>query len=230
MKKLMSILALLMAASMLFWLAGCGGDDDDDDDCADNVAPSVVSVVPNGGSIAANGSITVTLSKSVDSATITMGGAAVTPTSADQKIFTFTPPAEGNGQALAITAEDSCGDGLDPAYAGVSFDVIAPDTTAPTIVNGDCEPENGEDGVEPAGIEEIVIVFSEEMKVAEVIAFEPEDAKIDTELAGDTLTISFLGGFSLGNEQEVTVELTGEDIAGNALADDEYSFTTMAKE
>jgi hypothetical protein len=226
MKKLVSIFALLMAASMLFWLAGCGGDDDDDD-CTDNVAPSVVSVTPNGGTIASNGTITVTLSKPVKTATITLGAASAT--SADNKVYTLTGLAEGAGQALSITAEDDCGDTLDPPFAGLTFDVIPEDNTPPELVGGDCEPEDGEDGVDPASVEEIVIVLSEDCKVAEVTSFEPEDAKIDTELDGDTLTISFLGGFSLGNEQEVNIEIAAEDIAGNT-ADLEYSFTTMAKE
>ena len=142
MKKVLSILALLMAASMLFWLAGCGGDDDDDD-CSENVAPKVNSVAPNGGPVSLNSTITVTLSKAVDSASITLGGAAITANTSDNKVYTFTPTAEGTGQALAITAEDSCGDGLDPAFAGASFDVAPLDDVDPELLGDDCEPENG---------------------------------------------------------------------------------------
>jgi hypothetical protein len=230
MKKLLSILALLMAASMLIWLAGCGGDDDDDD-CADNVAPSVQSVVPNGGDIALNTTITVTLSKAVETISITLGGAAITPNTTDNRVYTFTPTAEGNGQALAITAEDACGDALDPAYGGATFNVAPLDTTAPTILGNQCVPKNGDTGVDPADVtEEIIIKFSEAMKKVSVDSFEPSGATIDDSLSGDTLTISFLGGYSLGNEEEVSVELSGEDLAGNALGDGSYGFTTMAKE
>ena len=229
MKKLLSILALLMATSMLIWFAGCGGDATDD--CADNVAPAVQSVVPDGGSISLNTTITVSLSKAVTSMSITLGGAAITPATTDDRVYTFTPTTEGDGQALAITATDACDAGLEPPYAGATFNVAAPDTTAPEIDDSACAPANGDSGVDPADVtEEIVIVFTEDMGDVTVASFEPADATIDDSLDGNTLTISFLGGYSLGNETEVTVELEGTDLAGNALADGSYSFTTMAKE
>ncbi len=229
MKRTLSILALLMAASMLFWLVGCGGDDDDDD-CADNVAPKVASVAPNGGTVSLNTTITVALNKAVDSISITLGGAAITATSTDKKTYTFTPTAEGAGQALAVTAEDSCGDGLDPAFAGATFDVLAEDKEAPTIKGSDCDPKDGDSGVDPADVAEIKIVFSEDVKDIEVVSFEPSDANVDSSVDGATVTINFLGGFTLGNETEVEVELRGTDLAGNPLADTKYSFTTMSKE
>ena len=227
MKKVLSILALLMAASMLFWLAGCGGDDDDDD-CSENVAPKVNSVAPNGGAVSLNSTITVTLSKAVDSITITLGGAAISPTTTDNKVYTFTPTAEGNGQALAITAEDSCGDGLDPAFAGVNFDVAPLDEDAPELVGGDCEPEDGESGVDPADVTEIILVFSEPLADVTVDMIEPSE-NINALIDGDTVTIEFLGGWTLGNETEVELEIAAEDLAGNT-ADLEYGFATMAKE
>jgi hypothetical protein len=161
MKKVLSIIALLMAASMLFWLAGCGGDDDDDD-CADAVAPKVNSVSPNGGDIFLNTTITVTFSKAVDTVTITLGGAAVTPTVAGNA-YSFTPTKIGDNQALVIAASDACFDALDPAPAAVSFNVGEEDTTDPELVGGDCEPEDGEDGVDPADVTEIILVFSEDI-------------------------------------------------------------------
>ena len=231
MKKMLSILALLMAASMLFWLVGCGGDDDDDDDdCGDNVAPKVASVAPNGGTVSLNTTITVALNKAVDTITITLGGDAITASSTDNKTYTFTPTKEGAGQALAVTAEDSCGDGLDPAFAGATFDVLPEDKEAPTIEGGDCDPKDGASGVDPADVTEIKIVFSEDVKDIEVTSFEPSDANVDPSVDGATVTINFLGGFALGNETEVEVVLSGTDLAGNDLADTEYSFTTMAKE
>ena len=227
MKKVLSIFALLMAASMLFWLAGCGGDDDDDD-CADNVAPKVNSVSPNGGDIFLNTTITVTLSKAADTVTITLGGAAVTPTVAGNA-YSFTPTKTGDNQALAITAEDACGDGLDPAFAGVSFNVGEEDTTDPELVGGDCEPEDGEDGVDPADVTEIILVFSEDISDDSTFEMVEPDENINAVVDGDTVTIEFLGGWSLGNEQEVELEGAVMDLAGNA-ADIEYGFTTMSKE
>jgi hypothetical protein len=229
MKKLLSIIALLMAASMLFWLAGCGGDDDDDE-CDENVAPKVASVSPNGGDVFANSVITVSLSKVVDSVTITMGGAAVTPTSADNKVFTFSPPAEGANQALAITAEDACGDGLDPAFAGVTFNVGAIDPDPPVLAGDKCDPKDGADGVDPAGYEAITIVCNENLASADIVSVEPEiDPAPAVEVDGDTVTLAFLGGYKLSNEMEVEIVLSVTDLAANS-AELTYSFTTMSKE
>lgn len=220
MKKTLSIFALLMAASMLFWFAGCG-DDDDDDDCADNVDPTVT-LSPAGGDIFSNTIITAACSKAVDSLTVSTGAVA---TSADNKNFTFSL-AEGAGQAVTVTCTDSC---EATATASGTYNVGAPDTTAPELDGGACEPADGDDGVDPADVEEIVLVFSEGLSGAEITAAEPEDMNIDSDLDGDTVTISFLGGYALGNEMEIVIELTIEDLAGNT-ADVEYSFTTMAKE
>jgi hypothetical protein len=225
MKKVLSIFALLMAASMLFWLAGCGGDDDDDD-CADNVAPKVT-VAPNGGDIFLNTTITATFSKAVETVTITLGGAAVTPTVAGNA-YSFTPTKIGDNQALAITAEDSCGDALE-GYTAVSFNVGEEDTTDPELVGGDCEPEDGEDGVDPADVTEIILVFSEDISDDSTFAMVEPEENINAVIDGDTVTIEFLGGWSLSNEQEVELEGAIIDLAGNT-ADIEYGFTTMAKE
>jgi len=222
MKKLLSIITLLIAASMLFWIAGCGGDDDDDDDCASNVAPTVT-LSPAGGDIFSNTVITATCSKPVDTLTVSTGATA-TP-DANKKVWTFSL-AEGDGQAVTVDCTDACGDS---GSASGTYNVGAPDTIPPELVGGDCSPEDGADGVDPADIDEIVLVFSEALSGVEITTFEPADAKIDTDLDGDTLTISFLGGWSPGNEQEFVIEATAEDLAGNT-ADVEYSFTTMAKE
>lgn len=227
MRKVLSIFALLMAASMLFWLVGCGGDDDDDD-CADNVAPKVNSVTPDGGTVSLNTNITVTLSKAVDSISITFGGAAVSASTTDKKVYTFTPSKEGAGQALAITAEDSCGASLDPAYAGATFEVAAADADAPELVGDSCEPKDGADGLDPVGITQIVLAFNEALSDVTVDLVEPSE-NINATLDGDTVTIEFLGGWTLGNEVAVEIKIAATDLAGNA-ADIDYGFTTMAKE
>jgi len=218
MTKIFRILVLLTAVSMLLWIAGCGGDDDDDD-CADNVAPEVT-LSPAGGDVFSNSIITATCNKVVDSLTVSGG---ITATSSDNKVFTFSLP-EGS-QSITVTATDACGD---TGEASGTYSVGAPDTTPPELDGGACEPEDGADGVDPADVEEIVLKFSEELSGAELTNFEPE-GNVTAELDGDTVTIQFLGNFSLGNEQEVVVEMTIEDLANNT-ADIEYGFTTMAKE
>lgn len=227
MKKVLSIFALLMAASMLFWLAGCGGDDDDDD-CADNVAPSVVSVSPNGGSVSLTAVINVSLSKVVESATITLGGAAITPTTTDNKVYTFSPTKEGAGQALSITATDACGAALDPAYAGVNFDVEAADPVPPKLVGASCVPPNGETGVDPATVTGITLAFDEDLSAVTVDMVEPSE-NINAVIDGSTVTVEFLGGWTLGNEVTVDISISATDLSAN-VAELKYGFTTMAKE
>jgi hypothetical protein len=219
MTKIFRILALLAAASLLLWIAGCGGDDDDDE-CAENVPPTVT-LSPAGGDVFANTNITATCSKVVDSLTVSTGAAA---TSSDNKIWTFNL-AEGNGQAVTVTATDACGE---TGEASGTYDVGAVDPDPPELVGGDCEPEDGDDGVDPADVEEILLVFNEDIATAEVQSFEP-DANVQATPDGAEVLIEFLGGFSLGNEQEVVVEIKVTDFAGNE-AEVEYSFTTMAKE
>jgi Big-like domain-containing protein len=219
MTKIFRILALLTAASMLLWVAGCGGDDDDDDDCTDNVAPTVA-LSPAGGDVFSNSVITATCSKVVETLTVSGG---IVATSSDNKVFTFNLPA--GAQSITVDCTDACGDS---ASASGTYTVGAPDNTAPTLVGGDCEPEDGDDGVEPADVESILLVFDENIDSATVTAFEP-DANVQATADGTEVLIEFLGQFSLGNEQEVVIEITVSDLAGNE-SEIEYSFTTMAKE
>jgi hypothetical protein len=217
MRKTLSIFALLIAASMLLWIAGCGGDDDDDD-CEDNVAPTVT-LSPAGGAIASNAVVTATTSKPVDTLTVSGGVTA----SGSGKNWTFSL-AEG-AQSVTVDATDSCGDS---GSASGSYTVTAPDSTAPDLDGGGSDPKDGASGVDPADVDEIVVKFTEPLKTAEMASFEP-DVDVDSSLDGDTVTISFLGGATLSNEQEIEVEFNIEDLAGNT-ATVTYSFTTMAKE
>jgi hypothetical protein len=231
MKRLLRIFALLMAASMLIWIAGCGDDDEEEEDAGP--APTVSSVsVSEGQEIPANASITVTFSKSVDTATITVTGAAGAVTGIPGTTAIWTPSADMSAGAhtLTISAEDSAGQALDPAATPINFTVGAKDDVAPKIDDGACSPENGADGVDPADVADITIVFDEPMADAKMDKFEP-DAQTKAEFDGDkTLLVEFLGGFELSNEMEIIITLSGSDKAGNALATTEYTFTTMAKE
>ena len=228
MTKVLRIFALLTAASMLLWIAGCGGDDDDDDEVGP--APEVVSIsVADGASIAGNASIVITFSKAMESVDVTVTGAAGT-VAIDSKVATWTPSADMSAGAHTLTGTGTDLEAQTVDFGPVNFTATAADNVAPTIVDGDCVPENGDSAVDPADVTEtITIVFSEAMGAVTVESMEP-DVNIDSALDGATLTIQFLGGVSLGNETAVVIGLLGEDLAGNALADDEYAFTTMAKE
>ena len=226
MKRLSRIFALLMAASMLIWLVGCGGDDDDDDN-NDNDAGPVPTVtgasVTAGASIPGNTTITFTLNKAVASATVS-GAAGTTAVSGTSVIFTPSPAMSG-AVTLSVTGEDAGGQAIDPPYS-ISFTATAPDTTAPTLVGASCVPADGASGVDPAGITELVVKFSEALGTATLTSKEPDFNSTDV-VAGDTLTITFLA-YSLPNETPVSVGITVTDPSGNS-ADVVYGFETMEK-
>jgi hypothetical protein len=161
-----------------------------------------------------------------------INGTPVAATTTDNKVYTFQPGQEG-ALTLTIDAEDDAGQGLDPAFPGASYTAKPPDTTPPTIDGPSCIPTDGDTNVEPADVTEIVIAFSEAMSDDLTVDLtEPADVLVDTELSSDKtkVTIKFLGGYSPGQETRFDISVTGSDLAGNALADGSYSFTTKAKE
>jgi len=222
MKNVLRISALLTAALMVFIMIGCGGDDE----TATANPPVLVSTSPAaGGEIAANGSISITFDKAMK--TVTVNGSAATVAG---KVATWQATGLTPGP-VTLTIDGTSSDGGTLATATVALTAVAPDTTAPDIVGDSCSPKNGASGVDPATVTSIVIVFTEAMGSAKVDSFEPADAKVDSKLTDDkTLTISFLGGYKLGNEMEVKVTVSGSDKAGNALKTTAYTFATMKKE
>jgi|GEM_PF-1955771 len=230
MKVLLRIFALLTAASMLIWIAGCGEDEEEEEA---GPAPKVDAVnISEGQQIAGNASIVVTFSKSVASATITVSGAtgAVTGIPGKQATWTPSPDIPPGAHTLSITAEDSAGQGLDPAFTPINFTAIAPDPDPPELDDGKCDPKNGADGVDPADYPETIeIAFNEALSEAKITAKEP-DFKSTEELSADgkVLVITFLQ-YELPNETEVAITVSATDLAGNS-ADLEYGFTTMEKE
>lgn len=225
MKRLLRIFALLTAAAMLIWIAGCGGDDEEEEAIP---PPDFVSwSVTEGQEVAGNASISATLSAKPDEATITVAGATGTTTIAG-KVITWTPTGTipPGSHAVTISASNAGGD-VEGAIP-VNITAVAADTVAPTIDDGKCDPKNGADGVDPADYpEKLVIVFSETLSQAKVSAMDPE-ISVTEELAGDTLTLTLMK-VTLSNETEYSITVAAKDAAGNS-ADLEYSFATMAKE
>ncbi|MBD3184139.1 hypothetical protein GF312_17780, partial [Candidatus Poribacteria bacterium] len=170
MKRFLRIFALLMAASMLIWLVGCGGDDEEEEETGP--APTVTSVsITEGAQVAGNQSITVTFSKAVASATITVTGATGTTTVAG-KTATWTPTGEipPGAHTMTVSAEDSAGQALEGAVP-INFTAVAPDNTPPDLDAGSCDPEDGADGVDPADYPEtLTVVFTEDLAEATVTA------------------------------------------------------------
>jgi len=230
MNRLLRVFALLTAASMLIWIAGCGEEEEEEEK---GPPPKVDAVnISEGATVAGNTAIVVTFSKAVETATITVSGATGSVTGVPGKTVTWTPSPDmpAGAHTLSITAEDSAGQGLDPAFTPINFTATAPDTIPPALDGAKCDPKDGADGVDPADYpEKLVVTFSEKLKEAKVTAKEP-DFKSTDELAADgmTLTIAFLQ-FAMPNETEFTIKVAATDAAGNS-ADLEYSFTTMAKE
>jgi len=225
MKKLLRFSALLTAALMVFIMVGCGGGDEEE---GDKTPPTLTAATPpSGAEIAANASITLVFSEKMGA--VTVAGGVVTL--GDGKNVTVAPAGEwpAGSATLIVTGTDVAGNEL--ASQTLSYTIKAADKTPPDIDKAKCDPEGGSDGVDPASVTAIKIVFTETMKDAKVAKFEPSDAKVDAKFDGDkTVNIAFLGGYKLGNEMEIAVELTGTDLAGNALATTKYSFATMKKE
>jgi hypothetical protein len=222
MKNFLRISALFTATLMVFIMVGCGGDDTSTDDTK---APTLVSSTPaTGGTMASNGTVSLVFSEKMGS--VTVNGSAATA-EADGKTFKWSGALTVGDATLAVAGKDVAGNEL--AAVSLAIKVTAVDKDAPDIA-ATSSPKNGATGVDPASVTKIVIVFTEAMGSAKVDAFEPADAKIDSALSGDTLTISFLGGYKLSNEMTVKATLSGADTAGNALKTTTYTFATMKKE
>jgi hypothetical protein len=228
MRKLLSIFALLTAASMLIWIAGCGGDDEEEELGDPPVFESWS--ITEGASIAGNATIVANFDKPIATATITVTGATGT-TAVVGKTATFTPTGDmpAGAHTASVTAEDADGQAAE-GTASVNFTATAPDPDPPEIVDASCVPQNGETGVDPASVTDtIVIAFNEQLASAQVTLKDPEINTTD-ELSADGMKLDVnLLKVTLSNEQTYTIKVLAKDLAGNE-AELEYSFTTMAKE
>jgi len=198
-----------------------------DSTTTDNLRPTLVSTNPAQGSIiAANGTVTMVFSEAMKEVTVA-GAAGIVTLGADGKsaVWVIIGEIPIGSVTLTINGSDKAGNKLDTST--VALIVKATDATSPYIDDASCSPANGATGVDPNKVAKIVIRFTETMSEAQLVSFEPKDAKIDSKFDGDkTLTISFLGGYKLSNEMEIRATVSGKDTAGNALADNRYSFTT----
>jgi hypothetical protein len=224
MKRLLRIFALLMAASMLIWIAGCGDDDDDD---AEEPAAVLQSTTPaEGGSQPGNSAVVFMFDKPISTAAVA-GATGTTAVQGIQVTFTPTAPYPSGSVTLTLTGTDAAGNDV---TASVSYSATAVDEDPPELAGGDCDPEDGADGVDPADYPEVIeIAFNEALSEAKITGADPEFKSSD-ELSDDgtKLIVTFLQ-YSMPNEQEFNITVTATDLAGNE-AELSYSFTTMAKE
>lgn len=226
MKRSLGIFALLTAASMLIWIAGCGEDEEEEK----GPPPEVNAVsAAEGSEVAANAAITVTFSKAMKDVTITVSGATGS-VAVDGKTATWTPSPDMPAGAHTLTGTGTDMEDQTVDIGPVNFSVIAADNEAPKLDGGNCDPKDGATGVDPANYpEKIVIAVSDNVSVTEakVTATDPE-FNFTEELADGNLTVNFLK-YSMPNETEFSLTVVAKDGAGNE-AELSYSFTTMAKE
>ena len=219
MRKLLRICALLMAASMLLWLAGCG-DDDEEEEAVDPPVFQSWSITAN-QELAGNASITANFDKKLDSATITVTGATGTTTVA-AKSATWVPTGDipPGDHTATVTGTNAGGDG---AGTPINFKATAPDAIPPAL--GTCDPKNGGSGVNPDDYPEKLTVGFSESVTATVIGKDP-DFKSTDEMSADgmTMEITFLQ-YTMSNETPFTIVIQATDTVGNT-AELEYSFTT----
>ena len=229
MKRLSRIFALLMAASMLIWMVGCGGDDDDDDNNNNNDAgpmPEVSSTIPAaGGSQAGNSAVTFNLNKQLATADVSGAGGA-TAIAGNSVVFTPSPAIPEGSVTLTLTGKDAGGQEV---TSTLTFTVLVADSTPPALVGASCVPPDGATGIDPAAHPDgLTIAFSEALASATVTAKDPDFTGTDALSAdGTKVEIAFLQ-YTLANETTYSISLTVTDAAGNP-ADVVYSFTTMAK-
>jgi hypothetical protein len=227
MKRLLRIFALLTAASMLIWIAGCGGDDEEEEK---GPPPEVSAIsITEGAEVAGNTAITITFSKAMESVSVTVTGATGAVT-VDGKVATWTPSPDMPSGAHTLTGSGTDKEDQSVDFGPVNFSATAPDNEPPALDGGACDPKDGATGVDPAGYpDKLVIAVKDNVGVADVkiTAADPEFGFTE-ELADGKLTVSFLK-YSMPNETEFTITVSASDAAGNT-AELTYGFTTMAKE
>lgn len=220
MQKLFRISGLLVALMMVVWIAGCG----EEEEAAKPGA--VASTNPaEGGTIAADGTLTVAFDNAVASVAVSPGFAAAT--SADGGI-TWTAKGSGlKSGAFTITwksKDDSSG------TKTVNLKVGVADTKAPAVSSS--EPKDGASGVDPAKVTKLTVTFDEDVAsvaAVKLAAVGGEAVQVKGEAKGKDVEVSFLGGAKLTNEAKY--ELTGKakDASGNE-GDFKITFETMKKQ
>ena len=246
------LFCLLFAASLAL-MSGCDEDTAPLDQSLKQPL-EVVSVAPPGGWISLNSTVTVTFNNAMELVRIYIldPSPPTHPCSTLTGVTVFTGgktatwcvggewgvPVPQIEIALMVSGTDIFGQELE-GYEPISFTVASPDHMLPYIVGNECDPEDGEAGVDPEKYsEELVIVFTELMSNVEVVATHPE-FPFTGELNEAAFTISFLDGYTMPYDTKFSIELSGADLSGESVMGydiekcepkpPEYSFTTKAE-
>ncbi len=226
MKLFFSTMAIVMTALLAVSIIGCGGDDDDNGDPADVTAAFESADPADGGTLAANQSISIKFNNNPGEVRVSAGTVSGSGSSR-----TINPPAENFavGQLSIDITWDNGPDGGEGSKT-LTYTVEAADETAPEVASSD--PENGAENLDPDTVFEdgITVTFTE--SVTGVLALMDGDTDVgwtSDDSEGDTITLIGNAGQELSNETEYMVVGTVADASGNE-ADVEISFTTKAKE
>ena len=219
MKKLFRTLALLMAGLLAVYMIGCGGDDEED--TAETPDAAFASSTPaNGGTLASNGTISITFDNAPGDVTVSAGAATVAG-----KTATVTGPFTPGPLTLSVSWTNGGGSQT------LTFTVTAPDTDAPTVTGGTVS--DGDKDVDPETINtdaKIEIEFSED--VSGNLALQTEggdDVGWLSTVEGNKGTLELVKGKEIGNETTYVIAGKVSDAAGNST-DVSVTFVTKGKE
>lgn len=210
--------------------AGGGGGE------VDTTAPEVLATVPsdNAADVPNSSVLQVLFTEPMDPASVTL---AVTPAvalgtaswNAGGTLATWTPAAVlplGTSFTATASGADPAGNVLAAPYVFTFSTAALPDTEAPTLESS--SPASGATGVAPNT--RLRLTFSEPMATGSVaVATSPAIAQgAGTWTDGDRTVTWNTPTTSWAAATSYRVQVTGTDLAGNALADAGLAFTTSA--
>ena len=227
MKLFFRTLAIVMTALLAVSIIGCGGDDEENGGTAAVVAAFQSADPADGGTIAANQSISIKFDKNPGDVTVSAGTVS---TSGSNR--TITPP-DGDFAVGQLSIDITWSNGPDGGEGSktLAYTVIEADKTPPKVVSSN--PKHDAKDLDPAKVTEdgITVTFDESVTGELTLMWDDNDNDVGwaSEADGDTITLTGVAGQDLSNETEYTVEGTVEDASGNT-ADVAITFTTKAKE
>lgn len=210
--------------------AGGGGGE------VDTTAPEVLATVPsdNAADVPNSTVLQVLFTEPMDPASVTLAvtpGVTLGPASwnAGGTLATWTPAAVlplGTSFTATATGADLAGNALAAPYVFTFSTAALPDTEAPTLESS--SPASGATGVAPNT--RLRLTFSEPMATGSVaVATSPAIAQgTGTWTDGDRTVTWTTPAASWAAATSYRVQVTGTDLAGNALADAGLTFTTSA--
>lgn len=221
MNRLLRTLALVVSAMLVVFMIGCGGDEEDGDDVVEATFAS--SNPADGGELASNASLTLTFSAAPENVTVNGKPATVAG-----KTATLAGPHAGSGPTAFAIAWDN-GPGGNAGSHTLNLNVLAPDTTAPTVTKKNFDSKDADP--EPLNTDGVEIEFSETIAKSSLKLTLEDGTDLGwlPEVADNKVTFTPLKGKELGNETTYIVQGSVEDAAGNKT-DVKETFVTKGKE